>query len=500
MIALDRTRTVAVIGAGTMGQGIAQVALVAGHRVRLYDAAPGSAERGAAAVAARLARLAEKGRMDAAERDAALARLAPAGALGELADAALVIEAIIEDLPAKQRLFAELEDVVDDACLLATNTSSLSVTAVAGALRRPGRFVGLHFFNPAPLLPLVEVVSAATTDEDAADTAYATAAAWGKSPVRCTDTPGFIVNRVARPFYAEAFRLHEEGVADPATIDAVLRECGGFAMGPFELTDLIGQDVNEAVTRSVWESFFHDPKFTPSLAQRRLVESGLLGRKSGRGWFRYGDEQDRPLPATAPPAPAPEWVTVSGDLGPAEELVALMEEAGIAVEREEDGVGAIVLDDVTLFLAQGGYAFEYGDNVIHYDLALDYRAATRIALAPADTVDPEGVRAAVGLFRALGKQVSVIEDVPGMIVARTVAMLVDLAADAVAKGVASPADIDTAMRRGVNYPIGPLEWGDRLSADWVSVFLSELHDACPGGRYAPSALLRRRGASEGKLL
>lgn len=500
MIALDRTRTVAVIGAGTMGQGIAQVALVAGHRVRLYDAAPGGAERGAAAVAARLARLAEKGRMDAAERDAALSRLAPAATLGDLADAALVIEAIIEDLSAKQRLFSELEDVVDDACLLATNTSSLSVTAVAGALRRPGRFVGLHFFNPAPLLPLVEVVSAATTDEDTAATVYATAAAWGKSPVRCTDTPGFIVNRIARPFYAEAFRLHEEGAADPATLDAVLRECGGFAMGPFELTDLIGQDVNEAVTRSVWESFFHDPKFTPSLAQRRLVESGLLGRKSGRGWFRYGEQEDRPLPATAPPAPVPERVVVQGDLGQAAELVTLMEEAGIGVDHEEDGPGAIVLGDVRLSLAQGGYAFEYGDDVIHFDLALDYRTATRIALAPADAVGPEDVQAAVGLFQALGKQVSVIEDVPGMIVARTVAMLVDLAADGVAKGVASAADIDTAMRLGVNYPLGPLEWGDRLSADWVSVFLSELHEACPGGRYAPSALLRRRGAAEGKLL
>ncbi|MCZ4094868.1 3-hydroxyacyl-CoA dehydrogenase [Streptomyces sp. H39-C1] len=499
MIALDRTRTVAVIGAGTMGQGIAQVALVAGHRVRLYDAAPGSAERGASAVAARIARLAEKGRMDAAERDAALARLAPAATLGELADAALVIEAIIEDLPAKQRLFSELEDVVDDACLLATNTSSLSVTAVAGALRRPGRFVGLHFFTPAPLLPLVEVVSAATTDEDAAATVYATAAAWGKSPVRCTDTPGFIVNRIARPFYAEAFRLHEEGAADPATIDAVLRECGGFAMGPFELTDLIGQDVNEAVTRSVWESFFHDPKFTPSLAQRRLVESGLLGRKSGRGWFRYGDE-DRPLAATAAPAPAPEQVTVLGDLGPAAELVALMEEAGIHVDHEEGGPGAILLgDDDWLFLADGSYATERGDSVIHFDLALDYRAATRIALAPGDTARPEAVLAAVGLFQALGKQVSVIEDVPGMIVARTVAMLVDLAADAVAKAVASPADIDTAMRLGVNYPLGPLEWGDRLGAHWVCEVLSELHDSCPGGRYAPSALLRRRTAAEGKL-
>ncbi|MDF9814453.1 3-hydroxybutyryl-CoA dehydrogenase [Streptomyces sp. SPB162] len=371
----------------------------------------------------------------------------------------------------------------------------------------PGRFVGLHFFNPAPLLPLVEVVSAATTDEDTAATAYATAAAWGKTPVRCTDTPGFIVNRIARPYYAEAFRLHEEGVADPATIDAVLRECGGFAMGPFELTDLIGQDVNEAVTRSVWESFFHDPKFTPSLAQRRLVESGLLGRKSGRGWFRYGDEEDRPLPATAPPAPAPERVTVYGELGPAAELVTLMVEAGIHVEEKDlrfggDSGAILIGENACLLHADDSYVTSQPDDIgiIHFDLALDYRAATRIALAPEDSARPEAVQAAVGLFQALGKQVSVIADVPGMIVARTVAMLVDLAADAVGKGVASPADIDTAMRLGVNYPLGPLEWGDRLGVDWVCGVLAELHGASPGGRYAPSSLLRRRLGTPEKLL
>ncbi|WP_431772041.1 3-hydroxyacyl-CoA dehydrogenase [Streptomyces cucumeris] len=506
MTAIDRgpahTSTVAVIGTGTMGQGIAQVALVAGHPVRLYDAAPGRAEHAVGAIAARLGRLVDKGRLTAADRDAALGRLAPVAAIEELAGADLAIEAILEELGAKQQLFTALESVVPDHCLLATNTSSLSVTAVAGALRLPGRFIGLHFFNPAPLLPLVEVVRGAATDQAAADRAYATIAAWGKTPVRCADTPGFIVNRLARPFYAEAFRVHEERAADPATIDAVLRESGGFRMGPFELTDLIGQDVNEAVTRSVWESFFHDPKFTPSLAQRQLVDAGQHGRKSGHGWFDHAEDAPRPAPHTAEPCEAPDKVVLYGDLGPAAALVGLIEEAGITVVREPRSAGGhLVLPDGTaLSLTDGSPATTDRAARIHFDLALDYRTASRIALAPSGTASPASVEAAIGLFQALGKQVSVVRDVPGMIVARTVAMLVDFALDAVAREVASPQDVDTAMRSGVNYPRGPLEWGEELGARWVRDTLRRLHDSYPTGRYAPSQALIRRAALQEELL
>ncbi|WNO73491.1 3-hydroxyacyl-CoA dehydrogenase [Streptomyces sp. AM8-1-1] len=493
MTAIDQSRTVAVVGTGTMGQGIAQVALVAGHPVLLYDAVPGRADEAAEAIGARLDRLVEKGRMAAAERDGARARLQPAADLAELADAALVVEAIVEQLPVKQQLFVALEKIVAEDCLLATNTSSLSVTAVAGALKNPGRFVGLHFFNPAPLLPLVEVVSGFATESAAATRAYATAKAWGKTPVRCADTPGFIVNRIARPFYAEAFAVYEEQAADPATIDAVLRECGGFKMGPFELTDLIGQDVNEAVTRSVWDSFFQSPKFVPSLAQRRLVESGLHGRKSGRGWYAYTDGATRPEPHTAPATEPPTEITVEGDLGPAGELVALLREAGITVRETEEDRGTRILlpSGGQLVLADGQTSAEFRD-VVYFDLALDYRAATRIALAASEVTEWETLRQSIGLFQALGKSVSVIRDVPGMIVARTVAMLVDLAADAVAKKVASAQDIDTAMRLGVNYPLGPVEWGRRLGRSWAHELLDELHARVPTGRYAPSLGLYRQ--------
>ncbi|MFD4373620.1 3-hydroxyacyl-CoA dehydrogenase [Streptomyces sp. NPDC058486] len=495
--AIERGRTVAVVGTGTMGQGIAQVALVAGHPVRLHDSAPGRAAEAVAAIGARLDRLVEKGRMDAADREAAAGRLRAAEDLAELADAALVVEAIVEDLAVKQRLFADLEEVVGDDCLLATNTSSLSVTAIAGGLRLPGRFVGLHFFNPAPLLPLVEVVRGFASDETAATRAYETVKAWGKTPVRCADTPGFIVNRIARPFYAEAFRVFEEGGADPATIDAVLRECGGFRMGPFELTDLIGQDVNEAVTRSVWESFFQDPKFTPSLAQRRLVESRRLGRKTGHGWFSYAEGAERPEPHTAPPEKAPERITVRGDLGPAQPLVELFEAAGIAVRRKR-GDGFVELPGgVKLSMVDGESSFEYHqEEIVYFDYALDYATAGRIVLSAREGTAPDSLAEAVGLFQAIGKQVSVIGDVPGMIVGRTVAMLVDLAADAVDRGVATAEDIDTAMRLGVNYPVGPMEWARKLGHRRVCALLGQLHDRYPTGRYAPAVGLVRRGYTE----
>ncbi|MET9885359.1 3-hydroxyacyl-CoA dehydrogenase [Streptomyces sp. NPDC006430] len=498
MTAIERSRTVAVVGAGTMGQGIAQVALLAGHRVLIYDINAALAAGGVGIVQDRVERMAAKGRLDRVEAEDAIARIDAASDLADLAGAALVIEAVVEDTAVKRALFEALEAVVPSDALLATNTSSLSVTELAAGLAHPGRFLGLHFFNPAPLLPLVEVVSGFATDPAAAELAYRTVLGWGKTPVRCADTPGFIVNRIARPFYAEAFAVHEERGADPATIDAVLRECGGFKMGPFQLTDLIGQDVNEAVTRSVWESFFRSPKFTPSLAQRRLVQSGRLGRKSGHGWFPYGPDAEALAPHTAAPEEAPDKVTVVGDLGPAAGLVELLEEAGIAITATEHGGPYIQLPgDGQLVLADGKTSIEFAD-VVYFDLALDYRGATRIALSAGEDTSERTLAEAIGLFQKLGKQVSVIGDVPGMIVARTVAMLIDLTADAVARGVATAEDIDTAMRLGVNYPLGPAEWHDRLGRDWAYDLLHNLDERCPGGRYAPSLALFKLGYVEGE--
>ncbi|MGA8258629.1 MAG: 3-hydroxyacyl-CoA dehydrogenase PaaH [Arenicellales bacterium] len=495
MNALPAGATVAVVGAGTMGAGIAQIAAAAGHPVLLHDAAAGAAQQGVARTAKGLERLVERGRMSGAQRDDLLGRIRPVEDFESLAPAGLAIEAAVEDLETKRGIFTRLESICDAGSIFATNTSSLSITAIGAALERPERLVGMHFFNPAPVMKLVEVVSGAATDRGIAETLYATAAAWGKSPVHTRSTPGFIVNRVARPFYAEGLRLLEEGAADAATIDAVMKECGGFRMGPFELMDLIGNDVNLAVTRTVYESYHYDSRFKPSLLQEELIAAGRLGRKSGRGFYDYAEDARPPRASTAESVAAPARIVVEGDLGAAESLVPLIEEAGIAVERRR-GPGAIRCGAARLALTDGRYATvrcaEAGlENLVAFDLANDYRQATRVALAPADQTGADALREAQGLFQALGKQVSVVDDYPGLIVMRTVCMLANEAADAVNQGVCSTGDVDTAMQLGLNYPLGPLAWADAVGLRAVVTVLDNLARTYGEERYRCSPLLRR---------
>ena len=291
---------VGVVGAGAMGSGIAQVAAAAGHRVILGDAKSAAMANARAAITKATARDVEKGRLDQSGADALLGRITDAGDLtagyAAFAECGLVIEAVLEDLSVKRALFSALEKVVRDDCILATNTSSLSVAAIAGGCAHAERVVGIHFFNPAPVMPLVEIVPAITTSDDVAGAAASLVDGWRKTTVIASDTPGFIVNRIARPFYSESLRQMEEGIADAATIDWAMREIGGFKMGPFELMDFIGNDVNYAVTMSVFEAFFYDPRYRPALTQRRLVEAGLYGRKSGRGYYEYREGVERPEP------------------------------------------------------------------------------------------------------------------------------------------------------------------------------------------------------------
>jgi 3-hydroxybutyryl-CoA dehydrogenase len=496
---LPSESVVAVAGAGTMGAGIALVAATAGHGVLLYDAVPDAADRAIGRLAKDLAALVQRGKVTAADREARLSRLKSVRDVTELAPAGLVIEAIVERLDAKTDLFRKVEAVVAEDAILATNTSSLSVTALAAQMRRPGNVVGMHFFNPAPILPLVEVVSGRLTDRGVAETIFATARAWGKTPVHCTSTPGFIVNRVARPFYGEALRLLSERAGDPATLDAVMRDCGGFRMGPFELMDLIGHDVNYAVTASVYEAMYQDPRYKPSLIQKDLVDAGLLGRKSGRGFYDYAANAVRPAPADAAPASAPAHIVVTGDLGPAVAIAEMAQAAGIAVDRRDGVEGAILIGDLAVTLTDGRSSTERaateGRPTIVFDLALDYVKTPRIAIARADSVELSDVARAAGFFQAIGKSVSVLDDVPGLAVMRTVAMLANEAADVVHQGVASAADVDLAMMRGVNYPLGPLAWADRVGIARIAAVLGALGRCYGEDRYRLSPLLARRAVT-----
>jgi 3-hydroxybutyryl-CoA dehydrogenase len=498
MPALNISVPVAVIGAGAMGAGIAQVAAQAGHPVKLYDNRPGAAAQAIDGIDRQLGRVVEKGKLSAEARAAIVARLQPAESIDALADSGLVIEAIVENLEVKRGLLRQLEALCGKDCILASNTSSLSITSLAAGLEHPGRVVGMHFFNPAPLMALVEIVSGLATDPSLAEGLYETAKAWGKKPVHTKSTPGFIVNRVARPFYAESLRLLQEGAADCATLDALMRDAGGFRMGAFELTDLIGHDVNYAVTCSVFDAYYGDFRFQPSLIQKELVDAGRLGRKSGRGFYDYAEGAERPQPAELASIASVEACVVEGSLGVAEPLVQRLADAGVQVVRR-DGSGLLRVGDAVLALSDGRLASQRSRedgiaNLVLIDLALDYTKASRLGIACAVGTSEAARDRAVALLNRAGLKVSPLSDIPGLAVLRTVAMLANEGADAVLQGVGSAGDIDLAMRAGVNYPQGPLAWADTIGLPAVLRTLDNLQAAYGEERYRPSLLLRRHVA------
>jgi 3-hydroxybutyryl-CoA dehydrogenase len=377
---------IGIVGSGAMGSGIAQIAATAGHPVILVDSNPDALERARTKLERIMARLVEKGRLSAGDAQAIPARIQYTMNSFDLAPAELVIEAIVEKLDVKQGLFRQVEDIVSDSAILATNTSSLSVAAIAAACQRPEQVVGLHFFNPPPLMALVEVIPAVQSAAEVVQQCYDLMKSWGKRPVRAKDTPGFIVNRVARPFYGEALRLLEEGVADAATIDWAMTELGGFRMGPFTLMDYIGHDVNYKVTQTVFEAFYYDPRYRPSFAQKSLADAGYLGRKTGRGFYDYREGASQPAP------------------------------------NKDTALGNQILD-------------------------------------------------------------------------RILVMLINEAVDALHLGVATKADIDLAMTKGVNYPKGLLAWADERGLVWVVEQLDALYDEYREDRYRCSVRLRRMARS-----
>jgi 3-hydroxybutyryl-CoA dehydrogenase len=495
-----------VVGAGVMGAGIAQVAAQAGHAVLLFDqreAAPAEARtRIAAALDGRVA----KGQLSAQAARAALARIEPVATLAAAANAGFAIEAIVEELEAKRALLRQIEAILRPDAVLATNTSSISITAIANGLRRPERLVGMHFFNPAPQMKLVEVVSGLHTDPAVADLVFDFAKSWGKVPVHTKSTPGFIVNRIARPFYAETLALLQENAAEPEALDACLR-AAGFRMGPCELMDLIGHDVNFAVTSSVYAANFYDKRYVPSALQRELIEGGLLGRKSGRGFYRYPEGAPALAAASLAALVPARVVSVHGKNAIAQGIAAAAEIAlsplgrRPAIDPASSWTG-LEIDGARLVLTDGRPAFEVARQTGLADIAV----FDRPVLLPVTPGQPlaYAINAGAGApwkaqapawLAALGFRPLAIADSPGLVVARTLAMLINEAADAVLAGVCSPDSADAAMKLGVNYPAGPFEWLNGWSAREVMQILEALDAAYRGERYRVSPWLRRNASA-----
>jgi 3-hydroxybutyryl-CoA dehydrogenase len=485
--------TVAIVGSGMMGAGIAQLAAIAGHRVVLYDIRPEALTKAVDTLTKGIQKLVEKGHISADEGLKAVTLVTPVQSLANLKDSDMVIEAIAEDLQIKRALFGELESVVSRGCVLASNTSSLSITAIASRLKYPERVVGMHFFNPVQSMQLVEIVRGLATSDDCAQMVYALAGLWGKTPVYTKSTPGFIVNRVARPYYAEGLRLLNERAGGVPSIDAVMREAGGFRMGPFELMDLIGHDINLAVTKSMFQAYFCDPRFTPSVIQQELVDAGYLGRKSGRGFYLYGADALRSEVVVEPVARCPTHVLFMGD----DLFISAVKQRcsqAIAARSLEAEEAAIKAGSATLVLTDGRTASRRAmdtglANTVVVDLALDFLTSKTVAVSRAATCSDEAFCDAVGLLQAASYKVIRLRDLPALAVMRTVAMLANEAADVVNQGVCSVADLDAAMEKAVNYPRGPLAWADLVGIRNIHVVLKNISDFYGEDRYRISPLL-----------
>jgi len=492
--------TILIVGAGIMGAGIAQVAAQAGHPVLLFDTRPDAAIAAKGQLARTLETLVAKGKMSEAAASGTIARIEPIPSLAAASAARVAIEAIVERLDAKRALFTDLEASMATDTILATNTSSISVTAIANGLRHPDRLVGMHFFNPVPLMRLVEVVSGLQTSPDVAEAVFELSRAWRKVPVHAKSTPGFIVNRIARPYYAETLALLQEQASTPAILDACLRGAG-FKMGPCELMDLIGHDTNFSVTQSVFEANFYDKRFVPSLVQRDLVDGGLLGRKTGRGFYAYPAPPDLVQARSGTPTPlAPKRVVVHGDSPTAHALARLVAPVltrfAQAPERSPQSAWTgIEVDAARLVLTDGRPASDLARDFGINDLTVFDRplnpenSVTPGALAYAnhrDAAESWKTQAAVWLA-ALGFAPHRVEDTPG----RVVAMLVNEAADAVQQGVCTAEGADVAMKLGVNYPAGPFEWLSGWDAPGVIAVIEALDATYRGERYRVSPWLRR---------
>lgn len=493
---LDATRkdlTLGIVGTGLMGRGIAQIAAQGGVQVRLFDSRAHAAEEARSAIAEALGRLVDKGKLSSANLDATLTRITTVDNLAQLADCHIVLEAIVESLDAKRQLFHELEDVVAADCLLATNTSSLSITAIAAACRRPERVGGLHFFSPVPLMKVAEVIDGVLSASWVGEALATLVRRIGHTPVRAADTPGFIVNHAGRGYGTEALRIVGEGIADFAQVDRILRDSAGFRMGPFELFDLIGLDISYPVMESIYEQYYQEPRYRPSPIIRQRIAAGLLGRKSGRGFYRYDNGTVVAVPAPAAPQVSVPPIWISQRQPEAHAAVsALLQTLGATLDhgaRPSDNALCLVLP--------------LGEDATTSTLAEKLDPSRTIALDPlylhghrtlmqTPLTTPAVRDAAWSLLARDGTAVSVIHDSPGFVAQRVMAMIVNIGCDMAQQRIATPIDIDHAVTLGLGYPAGPLALGDAIGAGTVLTILEALHAFYRDPRYRPSPWLIRR--------
>ncbi len=486
MLDIQRPDLVAgVAGSGTMGRGIAQVLAQCGVRTLVFDSKPGAAQSARDAIGKTLVGLVQKGRASQAQADATLARLEIVDSLAALKPCHVVVEAIVELLAPKQELFKALEAVVGESCVLASNTSSLSVTAMASACAKPGRVAGYHFFNPVPVMKIVEVVDGELTEAWVGDALIALAKRYGHKPVRCKDTPGFIVNHAGRGYVPESLRVLQEGVADFATIDRILVDAAGFRLGPFGLLDLVGLDIAHGVMKSMHAQYYGEARYQPSFLADPRVAAGLLGRKSGRGWYKYGrdgiaekvPEKEIPAKNAMPvwcvpelkdflsrftrlePKPTPECVCIVAPLG--------HDATTTAIRLNLDPTNTVAVDPLFGF-------------------------SKRRTLMTTPVTKPAARDAAHALLAADGVPVSVIRDSAGFVAQRVVAHIVNVGCDIAQQGIATPEDLDSAVMLGLGYPKGPLGMGDAVGAPKILAVLEAMHAFYEEPRYRPSPWLKRR--------
>jgi 3-hydroxybutyryl-CoA dehydrogenase len=478
--------TVGVIGAGAMGQGIIQVSVQGGMRCLILDARPGGAEAAREAIAGRIERLIAKGRISEGDAAAAIGRMEVVGDFAGLAPCDAVVEAIFEEIEVKRETFAKVEAVVRPDCLIASNTSSIPIASIARSCKHRGRIAGLHFFNPVPLMKLVEVIRAAETTDATIDALTMLGRRMGRTSVTVKDSPGFLVNMGGRAYTTEGLRIVHEGVATPSQVDAIMRDCRHFRMGPFELMDLTGIDVNYPVSMIVYEGYLHDPRIKTSPNHKAMADAGLYGRKTGQGWFAYdgGKPLDRP---------SPDYVT---DAVPAR-MVQLAERddaleafcAGIGLEIGGHGpfLAAPIGEDATHVALRTGVAHQV---LVCLDLTGD--TSKRVTLMTTPGAEAEALNMIAAVIIASGRTVTAIKDSPGFVAQRMSAMISNLGCYMAEIGLASPADIDLAMQLGLNYPLGPLALAEDMGAATTLRVLEHLQAITGEDRYRPAMWLKRR--------